>query len=337
MVDDARESKIQPAKSAKRARTWEHLAAKRQRPSEYEIVSTNLNWRNINSESPFELNPNIPMSRWYLKYCNGSPLKHDNWEDFRDPDRLVYRTYNIMQDTEEAYVDGLLDEHDRLGHDTRLSNQWLSTLARMYAPGRYLMHTVQMASAYLVHMAPASTITVCAAFQMADSLRWVSRIAYRTQELAKHHPDKGFGKKERGFWEDDPAWQGFRELMEKVLVAYDWAETVVALNAVAKPAIDEGFIRQLGAAAQANGDMLLKMLSDAQLRDSERSRRWTAELIRFALQKDDNRQVLDRWMRKWAPLADKATAAFCGGLPEAAGAAEAAKRGAMAFRESLGL
>jgi len=337
MVDDAHESKIQPAKSGKRARTWEHLAGRRQRPSEYEIVSTNLTWRNINPESPFELNPNIPMSRWYLRYCNGSPLKHDNWEDFRDPDRLVYRTYNVMQDTEEAYVDGLLDEHDRLGHDTKLSERWLSTLARMYAPGRYLMHTVQMASAYLVHMAPASTITLCAAFQMGDSLRWVSRIAYRTRELAKHHPDEGFGKNERKFWEDDPVWQGFRELSEKVLVAYDWAETFVALNAVARPAIDEVFIRQLGTSAQANGDMLLKMLSDAQMRDSERSRRWTAELIRFALQKDGNRQVLDQWMRKWVPLSDKAIEAFCDGLPQAAQAAESAKRGARDFRETLGL
>jgi toluene monooxygenase system protein E len=210
-------------------------------------------------------------------------------------------------------------------------------LERLYAPGRYLMHTVQMASAYLVHMAPASTITICAAFQMGDSLRWVSRIAYRTQELAKHYPDKGFGKNERRFWEDDEAWQGFRELMERVLVAYDWAETFAALNVVAKPAIDEAFLRQLGAAAEAHGDMLLKMLADAQLRDSERSRRWTAELVRFALQKEGNRQVLKDWARKWVPLADKAMATFCASLPDLPGAANTAREGALAFRKSLGL
>src|SRR5271170_8050282 len=151
-----------PSKAVKRSRTWDHLAARRQRPNEYEIVSTNLHWRTVNPEAPFELNPDIPMSRWYLKYCNASPLKHDDWDEFRDPDRLVYRTYNILQDTEEAYVDGLLDEYDRLGHDAKLSPQWLNVLARLYAPGRYLMHTVQMTSAYLVHMAPASTITICA-------------------------------------------------------------------------------------------------------------------------------------------------------------------------------
>jgi hypothetical protein len=119
--------------------------------------------------------------------------------------------------------------------------------------------------------------------------------------LAKHHPDKGFGKNERRSWEDDEAWQGFPELM---LVAYDWAETFVALNVVAKPAID-AFLRQLGAAAEKSGDMLLKMLTDAQLRDSERSRRWTTELVRFAQQNDSNQKVIAEWTRKWVPLADK--------------------------------
>ena len=324
-------------KSSKHPRTWEHLASRRQRPSEYEIVSTNLHWRTVNPKAPFELNPKIPMSQWYLKYCNSSPLKHDKWDEFRDPDRLVYRAYNIIQDTEEAYVDGLLDEYDRLGHDARLSSQWLDSLARLYAPGRYLTHTVQMASAYLVHMAPASTITICAAFQMGDSLRWVSRIAYRTRELAKHHPGDGFGENERHFWEEDEAWQGFRELTEKVLVAYDWAESFLSLNVVAKPAIDEAFLRQLGATAEAHGDMLLKMLTDAQLRDSERSRRWTAELVRFALQKEGNKQVLEDWTRKWVPLADKAIAAFCAHLPDRPAAANIAREDALAFRKSLGL
>ena len=87
-------------------------------------------------------------------------------------------------------------------------------LATLYAPGHYLLHTVQMVSAYLFSMAPASTISNCVGFQMADALRWVSRTSYRTRELANHHPRKGFGESERALWEKEAAWQGFRELME---------------------------------------------------------------------------------------------------------------------------
>jgi toluene monooxygenase system protein E len=325
-----------PSNKSKPTKTWDHLAARRQRPNEYAIVSTNLHWRTVNPKAPFELNPEIPMSRWYLKYCNASPLKHDDWNGFRDPDQLVYRTYNVLQDERESYVDGLLDEHERIGHDKTLSQEWVKTLARLYSPGRYLLHCVQMGSAYLVHMAPASTITICAAFQMADSLRWVSRIAYRTRELADHHPGNGFGS-ERSLWENDPAWQGFRELMERALVAYDWAEAFVALNVVAKPAIDEAFLRQFGHAARQGGDALLAMLADAQLMDSERSRRWTAELVSFAIQKEGNKAVLENWTKKWLPLADKAIAEFCAHLPNSGEASAAAKAGVREFGKQLGL
>lgn len=85
-------------------------------------------------------------------------------------------------------------------------------------------------------------------------------------------PDK-FGRDERHYWETDAAWQGFLKLMELVLVAWDWDESFVALNLVAKPAIEEAVLRKLGEAGRYNGDTLLGMLTDAQLIDAQRHRR----------------------------------------------------------------
>ena len=92
-------------------KTWSHLVSQRRRPSEYEIVSTNLLW-STDGEMPWALSPDIDMNQWYLKYRNQSPIKHKDWDSFRDPDELVYRTYNIQQDGQETYIDGLLDEHN---------------------------------------------------------------------------------------------------------------------------------------------------------------------------------------------------------------------------------
>ena len=78
----------------------------------------------------------------------------------------------------------------------------------------------------------------------------MSHIAYRTAELRQTYSDKGFGSAERQRWENDAAWQGFRRLMERVLVAYDWGESFVALNLVAKPALDEAVVRQLAETAR---------------------------------------------------------------------------------------
>lgn len=320
-------------------KTWSYLIKKgiRRKPTEYEVVSVNLHHRTDDPDMPFELDPDIPMNRWYKQYVNNSPLQHDDWDDFRDPDQLIYRTYNTIQDGQEEYVDGLLNEYNETGHDATLAEDWIDALLRLYTPGRYLLHTLQMGSAYIAHMAPASTITNCAIFQDGDSMRWMQRIAYRTAELAKSWPDKGFGEKERSAWETDPAWQGFRELMEKALVAYDWGEAFTVLNLVVKPTVDGAFFRQLGHAARDHDDTLLAMLNDAALVDSERHRRWSCALVEFALRRKENKKVLTDWVRKWEPLGDKAIDTYCAALPVSPNAAETAKEACRAFRASLGL
>lgn len=325
---------------SKPLKTWSHLVGNRRRPTEYEIVSTNMLWSTDDPDAPWAMGPDVPLSQWIMKFRNRSPLKHPDWNAFRDPDQLVYRTYNMMQDGQEAYIDGLLDDHNRNEHDLGLAPRWLEQLAALYTPARYLIHAQQMAAAYLVMMSPASTIENCFIFQCADQFRWVSRIAYRTAELAKTHRALGFGRDERGRWEKNDAWQGFRELLERLLVTWDWAEHFTALNLVVKPAVDEAFIRQLARAARRNGDTLTALLMDAQFQDSERCRRWTAALVRFATAGDDaaNRHLLGRWIEEWTPLADQAIDAFCAALGEdgeaGAAAAKAATRG---FRQGLGI
>ena len=321
------------SKPMKPLKTWSHLAGERRRPTEYEIVSTNLLWSTQDPKAPWAMGPGTPLTVWFVKYRNESPLVHDDWDAFRDPDKLVYRTYTMMQDGQENYVDGLLDEHSKNEHDSAMPEQWVRELARLYA---YLFHTVQMASSYLVQLARSSTIENCCMFQSADQYRWVCRVAYRTRELATAHPNTGFGKTEREFWENDPAWDGFRELMERTLVTYDWGEHFAALQLVAKPCVDEAAIRQLGRAAKNQGDTLLGMLCDAQMIDSERARRWTRALVEFVDQKKGNRALLQNWIDKWAPLGDRAIDAYCAELPDIQDAAEQAKAGVRQFRADLG-
>ncbi len=129
-------------------KTWSHLAKRRRKPSEYEIVSTNLLWHTRDQQQPWDVDQDGFMAYWYRRYRNASPITHDDWDGFRDPDELVYRTYNILQDGQETYVEGLFDQHNLEEHDKGLDSTWVAGLARLYAPGRYLLHTAQMARAY---------------------------------------------------------------------------------------------------------------------------------------------------------------------------------------------
>jgi toluene monooxygenase system protein E len=321
-----------------RPKTWEHLERARKVPTEYEILTPNLHWRNRAGLTPFEFHSDLPANVWYTKNSRNSRISHRDWNEFRDPVQLVYRTYNISQDTHESYIDGLLHEYSEQKHDEQLTVEWVKKLATLYAPLRYPLHALQMASSYIVHMAPATSISNCAAFQAADSYRWISRIAYRTRELSKTHPEIGFGEKERQLWEEHSAWQGLRELLERALTAYDWGESFFAVNAFAKIAIDEACLRQFGVVGQQQGDGLIRLLCDAQLQDSERSRRWTESLIRFCLSDNPaNEAAVIEWSARWRPLAEQAVAVFCQSLPDPEAITDGAKDGLRQAWERLGL
>ncbi|HMW52038.1 MAG TPA: aromatic/alkene monooxygenase hydroxylase subunit beta [Rhodocyclaceae bacterium] len=326
-------SEIQVLKPQK---TWSHLAVRRRKPSEYEIVSANLHYNDRDPNAPYELDPGMFMNEWYKKHTFGTALKHADWNAFRDPDEVVYRTYNMMQDGQETYVFGLFDQFNEREHDKALDPRWAGTLARLYTPARYLFHTLQMASAYVGQVSPASTITNCHYFQMADSLRWLSHTAYRTTELARAFADKGFGRDERHYWEEDAVWQGFRELMEKALTVWDWGEAIVVLNLVVMPAVEETVLRRLGEAARHNGDTLLGLLTDAQLIDVARHRRWAAAFVAMALETPGNRELIAGWIAQWEPLADRAIDAYCAALPDVPEAAAAARAATRDLRRSLG-
>lgn len=324
----------QPA-IAQPLKTWSHLAARRRKPSEYEIVSTNLHYTTDRPDAPFELDPDFGMAAWFKQNRNASPLKHADWNAFRDPDEMVYRTYNLIQDGQENYVFGLLDQFSERGHDAMLDLGWARQLARLYTPGRYLFHALQMGSAYLCQIAPASTISNCATYQTADSLRWLTHTAYRTRELTKSFDGLGFGTGERAIWENDPVWQGFRALAEKGLATYDWGEHFVAMNLVARPAVEEAVLRGLGLAGRHNGDNLIGLLADAHLVDADRHRRWTAALVKMMLETEGNREVLTGWLAKWAPLGDAAVDAYCAALPDVREAAATAREAVAAWRHGL--
>lgn len=319
-------------------KTWSHLQDKKKRPREYDIVARRGVYNTRHPDAALELGPDLPMNEWFRRYRRDGSLQHSDWDSFTDPDQLIYRSYVASQDHQESYVDGLLAEYCRIDHDTRLDPNWIAMLQRFYTPGRYVLHAQQMWAGYVAIMAPASTLVNCIGFQAGDALSWLSRTAYRTAELRRTFPDEGFGQAERQIWEDDPALQGFREAIERLLTTFDWGEALIAMNVVVKPGIDECCLRQLGQIARHNDDELLALLNDAQWLDSERSQRWTRTFTGFC--KDDNTEnekAISEHVSKWVPAIDKAIEAFCQELSPDQDIVAVAKQGAAQFRRDLGI
>jgi hypothetical protein len=278
-------------------KTWSAFGNLGRRPSEYEIVTHKMN--HTLRDTPLELGPDSHGNLWLVRHRDRIKLMVRDWNAFRDPDQLTYRKYVTCQDKSETYLDAIIQEFGRAESEPEFLQTCLT-------PSRYLTHGLQMMSAYLQQLAPSTYVGNCAAFQTADHLRRVQRVAYRTKQLDLAYPQRLFGKTERTAWEQLPQWQGLRKGIERLLVTFDWDDVFVGLNLVVKPLADEITLRQFATVARHLNAELDALLAGNLLLDAERSRRWTAALTRFAIADDGaNREHLHALVAKWRPLADE--------------------------------
>ncbi|MEE6176945.1 toluene hydroxylase [Mycobacterium sp. 050134] len=293
-------------------RTWSLLGDVKRKPSPYEAVTGKFHYHFRREPAPFEMDPDTPLNKWYLKNREGSPLQVEDWEQFRDPHKLTYKDYIALQRDRETYVDGLIDQAEASHAARQLSPGWVSTLRALLVPMRFPLHVLQMTALYVGQMAPSSFITNCANFQASDELRRIQRIAYWTKVLANAHGDElAETATARGPWESAPAFQPLRRLLEEMLIAYDWGEAFTALNLAAKPMLDGLVNEQLAALATANDDRFLANLLAEFDRDSRRSHDWTEALVAYAVDRDASLHgVFDSWLAHWQPKAKEAVDAL---------------------------
>lgn len=293
-------------------RTWSMLGDVKRKPSPYEVVTAKFHFHFRGDPAPFEMDPDAPINKWYLRHREGSPLQVEDWEQFRDPYKLTYTDYVVTQRDRETYVDGLIDQYEAAGTVARLNPGWVSTLQGFFVPLRFPLHVLQMTALYVGQMAPSSFITNCAHFQAADELRRIQRIAYWTKVLANAHGEHlARTETARQPWESAPQWQPLRQLLEELLIAYDWGEAFTALNLAVKPTIDALVNSQFAALAEVNGDQFLAQLFTEFANDSRRSQDWTQALVHYMLERDPAlRGVLEGWIGHWQPKAAAAVEAL---------------------------
>ena len=284
-------------------RTYWHLSDLGRKPTDYDIATSHLHYWTARG---FEVK--VPVTDWYERYQRRSELRCRNWEAWGDPRQTTYTTYTTMQRTREAFVNGLLDSISE-DYDRALSPQWVAMLDRVLAPLRYPGHGLQMVAAYIGSMAPTARITIAATFQAADEMRRVQRLAYRMRQLQVTHPE--FGSTARQIWQDDPIWQPLREVIETLLVTWDWGEALVALEFVLKPAFDELFMTQFGRLARKAGDDVLDRLFFSLNEDCAWHRSWSESLIVSAIRDTpESAPAVKRWIETWVPRVSRAISAL---------------------------
>ena len=290
-------------------KTYWHLLQQKRMPTEYEIVTSKLLCYTGEGFTGKRFELDVPLKDWYRRYEKESPLVCSSWEKFRDPRETTYTKYTELQRQKEIFVDGILEEIEHTGYDANLRPAWLRIFPRVVAPFRYPSHGFQMIASYVGQMAPSGRITIAAALQSADEMRRIQRIAYRVRQLQQIYP--GFAADSRTLWQTDSIWQPLREVVEKLLVAYDWAESFVGLNLVLKPLVDELFMKYLSDLALREDDYLLGQIFYSLNEDCRWHRQWTESLVRMAIEDNvGNTDTIQGWINQWYPLAARAVHTF---------------------------
>lgn len=285
-------------------KTYWHLQGLGRKPLEYDIATSRLLYY---PSRGFEVR--VPVADWYEKYQQGSSLRASDWEQFRDPRETTYSKYVDLQRGKEIFVDGLLKSIEDNDYDRGLSAPWLRVLARVLPTLRYPVHGLQMLAAYGGQMAPGGRITVTCLLQAGDEMRRIQRLAYRMRQLQNAHP--GFGLESRTTWQEDSLWQPLREVIEKLLVTYDWGESLVATNLVLKPAFDELFMVHFGRLAERAGDPVLGQIFLSLNENCTWHREWSEALMRMVLaDQPENGPAIRGWMESWQPPVARAIATF---------------------------
>jgi toluene monooxygenase system protein E len=290
-------------------KTYWHLLPQKRMPTEYEIVTSKLLCYTGEGFTGKRFELDVPLLDWYKRFQQDSPLTCTSWENFRDPRETTYTKYTEIQRDKEIFVDGILEEIDSSGYDSRLSSGWLHVLSRVFAPFRYPGHGLQMVASYIGQMAPGGRIVIAATLQAGDEMRRVQRVAYRVRQLQKVY--SGFASDSKALWQTDALWQPLRMAIEKLLICYDWAEAFVALNLVLKPLIDELFMNHLSDLALREGDYLLGRILYSLNQDCRWHRDWSQALTRMVVEDNThNIGAIQGWIEKWHPVAARAAQEF---------------------------
>ena len=110
-------------------------------------------------------------------------------------------------------------------------------------------------------------------------------------------------------WKSDPAWQGVRDLAERLTAIDDWCEAIFAANVVFEPLVGELFRSQLvQQASPRNGDFVTPTVIGAAEYDfAERDLRYTTAMFELLTNDrefaDHNKAIMQDWTSNWVSLA----------------------------------
>jgi len=289
-------------------KTFVWLAGRKRPPSEYEEVSTGIQW------------DTEPVSRTELgSWRPDSTALTTDWNAFRDPAGMHYRNYIIGQDAVEKQLDAVIALATEADFASGLDPVWHSSIEILVGAMSFAQWGVSMAMQHVMRFTLSPTVACAVQLQVMDKLRAAERSVEWFELLHPQAPDDAL----HAAWEAHPGVQPLRRYLEEILTVPDWGEVVVAVN-LALGGLLEPFLRELYTrGGRAHGDFTTAALGQHFAKDAGRAVIWTDAFLKQCIENDGNAKVISEWLDRYIPAAAASIDAIVEAFPTGGVAARA--------------
>lgn len=288
------------------SRAYNYYTPQKRRASKYEDVTVDV-----------QPDPDRYLSQnWLYGWPNGdigydarwTAIRSSDWHKYRDPNEEWERSIYINNSNSIRQVQASIENAKSENVFQDWNKSWLPILAKHMSAwahadhglGMYVFMPAQRAAMSNMHN---NAISV----NCMHKLRTAQDILLYNLELSEQFPDEFDADAHKETWLNDPAWQGVRENVERLMNATDWAQLCFATNIVFEPLVGE-LLRShfLMRFAPAHGDFLTPSVIGVSEREfNERDLSYTRDMLTDFLEDEThgeaNKQVMQDWLAEWVP------------------------------------
>jgi hypothetical protein len=282
----------------------------RRRLSEYEEVTRLLQWH-----PPYHMDGGA-RPRYAVWADANSALLSGDWDAYRAPDKLYYRTYTTQQAKADRAVSTAFEfagETDALAH---VDAARLDRLRELIPALQYPEWGLCIANQYVTRFAMSSWIAGAAEFMMFDELRHAQ--LYGRLGLAFDEAHGGFDQgRER--WMSAARLQPMRRVIEEYMALLDWGQSFIVGGLIVEPLLTEAAGAVLTDGAVRAGDWLVPFACQSILNDKRRHRADVEAFVTMVTQDPEhgpgNVALIDTWCQLWKPQTTDAVRQLAGDSP----------------------
>jgi propane monooxygenase small subunit len=287
------------------SRSFSYYTPRKRRATVYEDVTVDV-----------QPDPDRHLTQgWIYGFANGpggyphdwTALKSSNWHEFLDPneewEQSIYRsTANVVRQVQQTIANA------KAAHAFAGWNRaWVNVVERHVGAWAHAEHGIGL---YVYtpaqRDAPTNMLNNALAVGATHKLRFAQDLILYNLDVSEDL--EGFdGIAHRDAWQNDPAWSGVRENVERLTAIRDWAEAFFATALIFEPLVGElfrsDFVMQIAA---PQGDYVTPAVMGTGEADTHREQRGARHLFELLLNDpqhaEANRAVVEQWLATWVPV-----------------------------------